>query len=76
MHRAKPVAEKLDDYFAIIKRCGHHRTAQRTRWTWEIRRRSKPHGVKYNGNDFATPQDAKIAGERALPEFLHDLSKR
>jgi hypothetical protein len=69
MHRAKPVAERLNDYFVIIKRCGHR--SRRTHWTWEIQRRSKPLGIKYNGGDFATPQDAKLAGERALIEFLH-----
>jgi hypothetical protein len=77
MHRAKPVAEKLNDYFVIIKRCGRHPSDQRrTRWTWEIQRRSKPLGIKYNGGNFATPQDAKLAGERALIEFLHVRIKR
>jgi len=43
---------------------------------WEIQRRSKPLGIKYNGGNFATPQDAKLAGERALTEFLHVRIKR
>jgi hypothetical protein len=76
MHRAKPVAEQRDDYFVIIKRVGRHRMARRNRWTWEIRRRSEPLGVKYNGNKYPTPQDAKLAGEAALKEFLHQLSQR
>jgi hypothetical protein len=70
MHRAEPVAEKLDDYFVIIKRWARLPRHHRNRWTWEIQRRSKPLRVKYNGNDFATPQDARLAGERALKELL------
>jgi hypothetical protein len=74
MHRAEPVAEKLDDYFVLIKRCGPRRVKRRIRWTWEIRRRSEPFGVKYDGDDFTTPQEAKLAGEKALKELLHNLA--
>ena len=63
------LSELRKDYFAITKLCGH----PRTRWTWEIGRRSKPLGVKYEGDYFATPQDAKLAGERALKELLIGL---
>jgi hypothetical protein len=77
MRRAKPVVEKLNDYFVIIKRCGRHPSdRRRTLWTWEIQRRSKSLGIKYNGGNFTTPQDAKLAGERALIEFLHVHIKR
>ena len=70
MHRAQRIAEKLDDYFVIVKRVGHHRSAPQTRWTWAIRRRSNPLGVKYGGDGYLTPQDASFAGETALKEFL------
>jgi hypothetical protein len=76
MHRAKPVAQQLDDYFVIIKRCGHHRCPPQTRWAWEIRRRSKPVYVKYDGDEYLTAQDARLAGETALKEFLNNLSQR
>ena len=77
MHRAKPVAEKFsDDYFVIVKRVGPPRARPRMRWTWEIRHRSKPLGVKYDGNQFATPQDARLAGETALRDLLPNLSQR
>jgi hypothetical protein len=72
MHRAEPVAETLDDYFVMVKRRGG-RPPSRTRWTWEIRRRSKPLGVECNGDIFVTPQAAKLAGEKALNELLHHL---
>jgi hypothetical protein len=77
MHRAKPAAGKLakrynlnDDYFVIIQRCGRHRGAHRTGWTWEIRCRSKPFSAKHEADFFVTPQEAKIAGKKALKELL------
>ena len=45
MHRAKPVAGMLDDYFIIIKRVRDR--SHLTRWTWEIQRKSELLGVKY-----------------------------
>jgi hypothetical protein len=76
MHRTKPAAVKLDDYFVILKRRADHRKTPQTRWTWEIQRRSKPLGIKFDGSEYATAQDARLAGEKALNEFLHDLSQR
>jgi hypothetical protein len=77
MHRAKPVAYKLDDdYFVIIKRCGRYGRVRRARWTWAIRRRSKPLGAKFEGDDYSTPQDAKFAGETALKDLLNKFSQR
>jgi hypothetical protein len=76
LHRAKRRAEQLDDYFLIIKRFRRHRKARQTGWTWTIQRRSKPLGVIYKGDNFATPQVARLAGEKALSELLHDLGQR
>ena len=60
---AKPV-----NYFVIVKRSGHPRA--RTSWTWEIRYRSEPFGIKCRGDTHASPQAAKAAGETALKEIL------
>ena len=73
MQHAKRVVAPFDDYFVIIKRCVDHRKTPQTRWTWEIQRRSKPLGVKFDGDEFATPQDAKLAGETALKDVLRKL---
>jgi hypothetical protein len=35
-----------------------------------------PLGVKYDGQEYATAQDARLAGEKALNELLHDLGER
>jgi hypothetical protein len=74
LHRAKPVVEPLAEYFVITKlvRPG----TLPIRWTWEIQRRSMPLGVKYDGEEYATAQDARLAGEKVLSELLHDLSQR
>ena len=74
MHRAKRVEEPLNDYFVITKLVGPR--TRPIRWTWEIRRRSKLLGVKYEGEEYATAQDARLAGEKALSELLHNLSQR
>jgi hypothetical protein len=75
MQRAERVrAAESVDYFVIIKRFRRHRRAHQTGWTWAIRRRSRPLAVKIGGDDYVTPQDAKLAGETALSELLHKLS--
>jgi hypothetical protein len=51
MQHAKRVVAPLDDYFVIIKRCVDHRKTPQTCWTWEIQRRSKPLGVKFDFSD-------------------------
>ena len=68
MHRAKRVAEPRNDYFVITKLVGPR--TRPIRWTWQIRRRSMPLSVKYDGEEYATAQDARLAGEKALKEFL------
>ena len=55
-----------DDYFIIIVR-------RRRMWSWEIQRRSKPLGLRFDGEDFDTPSAAKRAGEEALKAFLDAL---
>ena len=39
------------------------------RGLWEFLRRSKPLGVRFRGDEFATPSAAKDAGQTALKEF-------
>jgi hypothetical protein len=44
-------------------------------WTWEIQSRPKPLGIKLGGADFNSEPVAKIAGEKALIEFLDRLGR-
>jgi hypothetical protein len=54
-------------YSVVIKRRGKL-------WTWEIRRVPEL-GVRLYGEDFVSPQAAKLAGEEALRELLENLPK-
>src|SRR6266481_2171775 len=45
------------------------------RWSWEIRRKSKPLGVKLTADGFQSDFAAQFAGKRALEDFLCELSK-
>jgi hypothetical protein len=44
-------------------------------WGWEIRRKSNPLGIKNYDNNFKTESAARIAGEKALKEFLDRLCR-
>jgi len=60
-----------NDYYVITSTRGEHPDG----WSWEIRRRSKPLGVKLMAHGFQSDSAAKVAGKRALDEFLSALSK-
>lgn len=55
-----------DDYHVTTSRRGD-------RWSWEIRRKSKPLGVKMTGDGYQSDTAAQFAGKRALADFLSDL---
>jgi len=59
-----------DDYFVVTKRGG-----QQGEWAWEIQRRSKPIGVRLNGDGFNSEFAANLAGEQALRELLDGLAQ-
>ena len=59
------------EYYVITSRRGEHPE----RWSWEIRRRSTPLGVKLTADGFQSDAAAKFAGKRALDEFLSELAK-
>jgi hypothetical protein len=60
---------RSNEYFVVITSRGRPPI-----WTWEIQRRPKPLGVKFSGVDFKTESAAKLAGEKALMEFLDRLA--
>jgi hypothetical protein len=61
----------IDDYYVATSRRGQNPD----RWSWEIRRKSKPLGIKMTGDGFQSDTAAQLAGKQALAEFLADLSK-
>jgi len=58
-----------NDYCVIASRRGEHR------WSWEIRRKSKPLGIKMTGDGYQSDTAAQFAGSQALADFLSNLSK-
>ena len=59
------------DYYLVTSRRGENPE----RWSWEIRRTSKPLGIKLSGDGFQSDSAAKFAGKRALDDFLSELAK-
>ena len=59
-----------DDYFVVTKRRRRLRE-----WSWEIQRRSKPLGIRLNGDGFKSEFAAKLGGEKALRELLNGLAQ-
>ena len=44
-------------------------------WAWEIKRHSKPMGIRFVNGGYQSKASAVIAGRRALLEFLGELAK-
>ena len=60
-----------NDYYVVTSRRGDFPE----RWSWEIRRKSKPLGIKMTGEGLQSEIAAQLAGKQALAEFLAELSK-
>jgi hypothetical protein len=60
-----------NDYYVATSR----QREDADRWSWEIRRKSKPLGIKMTGDGYQSDQAAQFAGKRALSDFLLDLLK-
>jgi len=58
------------DFFVAVKRRRRLRE-----WSWEIQRRSKPLGVRLDGDGFKSEFAAKLAGEKPLRDFLDGLAQ-
>ncbi|WP_426614529.1 hypothetical protein [Bradyrhizobium sp. McL0616] len=44
-------------------------------WRWELKRRSSPMGIKLGAGGYQSEAAALHGGQRALAEFLKDLSR-
>jgi hypothetical protein len=65
------VAINPNDYYIATFRTGE----QPERWSWEIRRKSQPLGIKMTTDGFRSDSAAQFAGNKALADFLSDLAK-
>jgi hypothetical protein len=63
--------QPINDYYVITSRRGQNPD----RWGWEIRRKSKPLGIKMTGGGYQSDTAAQFAGKQALAEFLANLLK-
>jgi hypothetical protein len=62
---------RIADYYVFASRRGEHPG----RWSWEIRRKSKPLGVRLTANGFLTEAAALSAGKQELDALLSDMFK-
>jgi hypothetical protein len=62
---------RATDYYVFTSRRGE----KPGRWSWEIRRKSRPLGVKLTGDGYQSEAAAQFAGRRALTELLAGLAK-
>jgi hypothetical protein len=60
----------LSEYFVSISSAG-----KPPEWRWEIKRRSKPLGIKLYSNGFKSENPAKLAGEKALKELVDGIAQ-
>jgi hypothetical protein len=60
-----------NDYYVMTSRLSE----RPDRWGWEIRRISKPLGIKMAGDGYQSDSAAQFAGKQALVDFLLDLAK-
>jgi hypothetical protein len=56
------------DYFVTVE-------GSKSSWSWQIHRTSQPLGVKIIGDPLRTEQAARLAGEKALRDFLERLTE-
>jgi hypothetical protein len=62
---------RLIDYHVFASQTG----AYPGRWSWQIRRKSKPIGVELSEDDFQSESSALFARKRALKNFLSHLAQ-
>ena len=65
------MATDPNDYYVVTSRRGQ----QPERWSWEIRRKSQPLGIKMTADGFQSDSAAQFAGKKALADFLSDLAQ-
>jgi hypothetical protein len=63
------VAINSNDYYVVTSR----QTDQPDRWSWEIRRKRQPLGIKLMRGGYHSEPAAKFAGKQELADFLLDL---
>jgi hypothetical protein len=85
VHSGKPALKAIADRkfgnLAMIQKLNHRgyyvmatrQTAYPPSWRWRIVRRGEPMGVQIEGGGFSSYHAARLAGGRALADFLEQL---
>ena len=60
-----------NDYYVVTSRRGQ----QPERWSWEIRRKSTPMGIKMIGDGYQSDAAAQFAGKKGLAEVTRGQVK-
>jgi hypothetical protein len=71
VHTSMASTANHTDYFVFTSGSGNKPNP----WSWEIRRKSKPMGIKLSESGFRSCQAADFAGKRALSDFLIELAR-
>jgi hypothetical protein len=66
------MVDTSNDYYVVTSRRSEQLVE---RWSWEIRRKSKPLGIRFAADGFQSEGAAQFAGKKALEDFLIELSK-
>jgi hypothetical protein len=64
--------DPIDEYYVVTSGRGQ----QPERWSWEIRRKSKPLGIKMTADGYQSDMAAQFAAKQALAEFLAGEERR
>jgi len=59
------------DYYLVTSRSGNHPNA----WSREIKRHSKPMGIRLTASGFKSEMAAQFAGKKLLADFLAGLAE-
>ena len=62
----------INDYYVVTSRRGQ----QPERWSWEMRRKSKPLGIKMTGDGYQSDTAAKFAGSKRWRNFWSSYRKK
>jgi hypothetical protein len=62
---------KQEDYYVVTREIDDHPHP----WRWEMRRHSRPMGVKLTNGGYRSQLAAEYAGKQALMKFLEALAE-
>jgi len=65
------MAQTRPDYYLVTSRSGDYPSD----WSWEIKRKSRPIGVRLTASGFKSDMAAQFYGKKALAELLSGIAE-